>query len=118
MALMTSWVESANSAETPFPLNNLPYGVYSLEGEPRRLGVAIGDFVLDLAAVADHLPVSADMLGDPRGWNGVMEAGPEVWRELRDTLTLHGAAQGDGFRIGFGTCSGRLLPAGPDPYAA
>ncbi len=34
-----------------------------------------------------------------------------------DTITLHGAAQGDGYRIGFGTCTGTLLPARPDPYA-
>jgi len=30
-----------------------------------------------------------------------------------DTLTLKGAAQGDGFRIGFGECAGKILPA-PD----
>ena len=35
-----------------------------------------------------------------------------------DTITLHGAAQGDGYRIGFGTCTGMLLPALPDPYAS
>ena len=34
-----------------------------------------------------------------------------------DTLTLRGAAQGDGFTIGFGDCSGTILPALKDPYA-
>ena len=34
-----------------------------------------------------------------------------------DTLTLSGHAKGDGFTIGFGTCSGKILPALPDPYA-
>ncbi|MDX5403191.1 MAG: fumarylacetoacetate hydrolase family protein, partial [Rhodobacterales bacterium] len=34
-----------------------------------------------------------------------------------DTLTLHGAAHGDGYTIGFGDCSGTLLPALTDPYA-
>jgi fumarylacetoacetase len=28
-----------------------------------------------------------------------------------DTLTLRGHAQGDGYRVGFGECSGRILPA-------
>ena len=28
-----------------------------------------------------------------------------------DTLTLRGAAMGDGFRVGFGECAGKLLPA-------
>jgi fumarylacetoacetase len=86
MGLMTSWVESANSPDTPFPLNNLPYGVYSLQDGPRRLGVAIGDMVLDVMAVADHLGVPAETLSDPRGWNGVMEAGPETWTSLRSAL--------------------------------
>ncbi|MEL6242258.1 MAG: fumarylacetoacetase [Pseudomonadota bacterium] len=33
-----------------------------------------------------------------------------------DTLTLRGHAQGDGYRIGFGECSGTILPALDDPY--
>ncbi|MFC2967408.1 fumarylacetoacetase [Acidimangrovimonas pyrenivorans] len=33
-----------------------------------------------------------------------------------DTLTLRGAAKGDGYRIGFGACSGKILPAPPNPY--
>jgi len=34
-----------------------------------------------------------------------------------DTLTLRGAAQGDGYKIGFGECVGTVLPALTDPYA-
>ncbi|MCL4141608.1 UNVERIFIED_CONTAM: hypothetical protein GTU68_063098 [Idotea baltica] len=34
-----------------------------------------------------------------------------------DTLILTGHAQGEGYRIGFGTCSGKILPALADPYA-
>ena len=46
-----SWLESANSATTDFPLQNLPYGVFTRRGsgEKPRIGVAIGDFVLDVA---------------------------------------------------------------------
>jgi len=33
-----------------------------------------------------------------------------------DTLTLRGAAKGDGFTIGFGDCTGTILPALADPY--
>ena len=41
--LLRSWVESANTPETDFPLNNLPYGVFSSgEGTMPRCGVAIG----------------------------------------------------------------------------
>ena len=34
-----------------------------------------------------------------------------------DTLTLTGAAHGDGYRIGFGECVGQVLPALADPFA-
>jgi len=56
MTLMKSWVTSANSPDTPFPLNNLPYGVFSLNGEDARCGVAIGDMILDMDAQL-HMPL-------------------------------------------------------------
>ena len=47
--LMPSQVLSANRPDCDFPLNNLPYGVFSTAGEAPRCGVAIGDMILDLA---------------------------------------------------------------------
>jgi fumarylacetoacetase len=48
---LQSWVESANDPATDFPLQNLPFGRFRRsEGEPWRIGVAIGDQVLDLQA--------------------------------------------------------------------
>ncbi len=87
MTLQKSWVASANTPNTPFPLNNLPYGVFSVSGGARRLGVAIGDRILDVAAVADALPVDASILSDPRGWNGLMELGQAQWQVFRRALT-------------------------------
>lgn len=49
---LTSWVESANG-HSQFPVQNLPYGIFSPEGEEPRVGVAIGDAILDLAACVD-----------------------------------------------------------------
>jgi hypothetical protein len=49
MPLLRSWVESANRADAEFPLNNLPCGVFSRGEDEPRCGVAIGDFVLDVA---------------------------------------------------------------------
>jgi fumarylacetoacetase len=47
----TSWVESANG-HADFPVQNLPLGVFSVgNGEP-RIGVAIGDMILDLKGVS------------------------------------------------------------------
>ncbi|MEY2782898.1 MAG: hypothetical protein RLZZ134_957, partial [Pseudomonadota bacterium] len=56
---LTSWVASANSANTDFPIQNLPFAVFRRQGasEAFRGGVAIGDQIVDLAAVlkGNHL---------------------------------------------------------------
>lgn len=48
---LRSWVESANG-HREFPIQNLPLGVFSRSGESPRGGIAIGDSILDLAALA------------------------------------------------------------------
>jgi fumarylacetoacetase len=57
---LTSWVASANDASTDFPIQNLPYGRVRRLGsdEPWRIGVAIGDQVLDLRLALDAMPWS------------------------------------------------------------
>ena len=50
---LTSWVESAQGSD--FPIQNLPLGIFSIGERRRRAGVAIGDFVLDLAAITELL---------------------------------------------------------------
>ena len=89
MPLMKSWVDSANSAETDFPLNNLPCGVFSRGDDDPRCGMAIGDYILDLSALeAEGLLRLADQpLFDVPFWNEVMEAGREVWADLRAQVT-------------------------------
>jgi fumarylacetoacetase len=85
MALMKSWVTGANAADGPFPLNNLPYGVFS-DGSPPRCCTAIGDYVLDLAALekAGLLPESG--FAEP-ALNTFMARGPEAWVDVRRRLT-------------------------------
>lgn len=86
---LRSWVASANDGATDFPLENLPYGVFSEKGGAPRCGVAIGDFVLDVAALeaAGVIALSGGpLLGEAR-WNPVMAAGPAVWGALRERLT-------------------------------
>ncbi|WP_282022216.1 fumarylacetoacetase [Ruegeria faecimaris] len=101
MPLKKSWVSSANSADHPFPLNNLPYGVFSTGGEDPHCGVAIGDMILDVtAAEAEGLVVLDDEpLFDLPFWNPLMEQGPAVWAALRnrlmDLLAEGSAAQED-----------------------
>jgi fumarylacetoacetase len=89
MPLTKSWVTSANVADGPFPLNNLPYGVFSTNDTEPRCGVAIGDMVLDMAAAeeAGIIDLSEEPLFDVPFWNDLMEQGPAVWAALRARLT-------------------------------
>lgn len=89
MALMKSWVTSANSADCPFPLNNLPYGVFSVDGNDPRCGVAIGDQILDVteAEAKGIIDLATAPLFDVPFWNDLMEQGPAVWAALRARLT-------------------------------
>ncbi|MDD9720219.1 fumarylacetoacetase [Sulfitobacter sp. PR48] len=89
MTLLQSWVESANSANTDFPLNNLPYGVFETNTLEPRCGVAIGDMILDMAAMEENglIDLAEEPVFDVPYWNDVMELGPEGWAALRNRLT-------------------------------
>ena len=49
---LKSWVASANSANTEFPIQNLPFAIFRRKGhnEAFRAGVAIGEHIVDLRA--------------------------------------------------------------------
>ena len=102
MGLVRSWVESANVPEGPFPLNNLPCGVFSTAGDAPRCGVAIGDFVIDMAALEEEglLVLDGFPLLDVPFWNEIMAAGPATWAAMRARLTeLLAAASTDRGRV-------------------
>ncbi|MCX4818646.1 fumarylacetoacetase [Streptomyces sp. NBC_01142] len=73
----------------PFGPHNLPYGVFTTADEPdrRRLGVRIGDHVLDAGAAALALgsPYAA-LLAQP-SLNPLLSAGRTAWRDVRRALT-------------------------------
>lgn len=81
--LMKSWVDSANAPLCPFPLNNLPYGVFD-DGAGARCGVAIGDQIVDVTRTGWQ-SVSAEIFERSR-WNPFMAAGPAVWTGFRSEL--------------------------------
>ncbi len=89
MTLLKSWVASANNADTPFPLNNLPYGVFCTDGSEPRCGVAIGEMILDCQAAEELglIDLGEDPLFDLPFWNDLMEQGPAIWAALRQRLT-------------------------------
>ncbi|HEY5986502.1 MAG TPA: fumarylacetoacetase [Streptosporangiaceae bacterium] len=84
----TSWVPVL--PDNHFPLQNLPYGVFRPTGKPPRVGVAIGEHVLDLAALADTGLLAESV---PRrrfattSLNAFMAAGPVAWAATRSRLT-------------------------------
>ncbi|URD60507.1 fumarylacetoacetase [Sphingomonas sp. KRR8] len=83
---LTSWVHSANG-HRDFPIQNLPLGVFSAEGTERRIGVAIGDFILDLTQATDLLDEEhREDLGHPL-LNAWLARGPGAQRALRHRLS-------------------------------
>ena len=85
--LIRSWVESANTPDTDFPLNNLPYGVFSRDGIGPRCGVAIGDYILDAATLEAEGLVSFGGALQTGTWNAFMAQGNAKWVSLRGALT-------------------------------
>lgn len=83
MTLKRSWVESANNANTQFPLNNLPYGVFSTADKDARCGVAIGDHVLDLKGLESEGVIAFDGVFKSTNWNSFMALGQTQWKALR-----------------------------------
>jgi fumarylacetoacetase len=86
-----SFVESANAPDSEFPIQNLPFGVFRTSAdESPRVGVAIGDQILDVAAAASAFngPAveAAKSCAAPR-LNHFMSLGPQVWSALRLALS-------------------------------
>ena len=91
---LTSWVESANTQGTEFPIQNLPFAVFKRKNsaEQFRGGVAIGDQIVDLAAVSQ-----AGALGETleqellacseTTLNRFMAMGRESWSAVRHALS-------------------------------
>jgi fumarylacetoacetase len=86
---LASWVPSAQAAGTDFPIQNLPFGIFSRRGaNDGRVGVAIGDQILDVAACAglglfrEDAAVAAGTCGEP-GLDLLMALGRRGARALR-----------------------------------
>jgi fumarylacetoacetase len=90
---LISWVESANGPETDFPIQNLPFGVFTHPGEAdtvARVGVAIGDSILDVSSAisASLLPPStAAVACRSATLNGLMALDKVEQSELRAAIS-------------------------------
>ena len=100
---LESWVESAQDPATDFPIQNLPFGVFRRRAgiESPRVGVAIGDMILDVAAARDERLLAggdaiaaAERCREP-ALNGLMALGPRHWTALRSALSRLLRADGE-----------------------
>ncbi len=86
----TSWVATANAGDCAFPLQNLPYGVFSTPGTAPRVGVAIGDCILDLSRIegAGLLELGTPWrVFDRANVNAFMALGQGAWSSVRASLS-------------------------------
>ncbi|HEY1987784.1 MAG TPA: fumarylacetoacetase [Terracidiphilus sp.] len=88
---VNSWVTSANDSATDFPIENLPYGVFRYRYQT-RIGVAIGNQILDLHACADAglldgLTDEAFAACKANVLNPLMALGSDAWLPLRKRVT-------------------------------
>jgi fumarylacetoacetase len=118
---LTSWVESAQDRSSDFPIQNLPFGVFSTSNDAsaeRRVGVAIGDAILDIRAAIEADLITGDALAAAihcRGGtlNALMGAGPSAWRALRRAISALLSAESEVGRRA-SAMRGRLLVAQAD----
>jgi fumarylacetoacetase len=82
---LPTWVPGA--AGSRFDVDNLPYGVFSRGGEEPRVGVRIGDFVLDLAPVAAAEMLDMHHVFEERSINALMAEGRAVRESVRRWVT-------------------------------
>lgn len=80
-----TWVEGA--AGSLFDVDNLPYGVFSRPGEEPRVGVRIGELVLDLSPVAATEMLDVHHVFLQRSLNALMAEGRLVRESLRRWIT-------------------------------
>ena len=107
---LTSWVTSANVQNAEYPIQNLPFAVFKEKGSNQtfRGGVAIGDQVLDLKALADQNIFDGDVKKaltacSHSTLNEFMAMGASVWSALRLALS-RGLRTGSSQQAVFESC--------------
>ncbi len=105
-----SWLAAANRIDGDFPIQNLPFAVFRRKesGEAFRGGVAIGDQILDLAAVAArglfHGPAVAGICAAGGSTlNELMRLGPQVSTAVRRAL-FQGLLEGSSLQGALQAC--------------
>ncbi len=74
-------------ADHPFGIHNLPYGVYSTGGGERRVGVRVGDRVLDVADLAGHVGMESAAVWRTGSLTAFLAEPRAAWSAAREWLT-------------------------------
>ena len=83
---MTSWLDLP--ADHPFGLATLPFGVFSTDDpDLRRVGVRVGDHVLDAARAAETVGMESGVCWEQPSLNHYLARGPQAWAAARTWLT-------------------------------
>ncbi len=83
---MTSWLDLP--ADHPFGLATLPFGVFSTDDpDLRRVGVRVGDYVLDAARAAETAGMESGVSWEQPSLNHYLALGPQAWAAARAWLT-------------------------------
>jgi len=89
-----SWVQSANTDTSDFPIENLPYGCFHELSDvslQKKIGVAIGDYILPLSHLSQHIAIPEPLkagfvLLDQLDMNAFMALPPSFQEQMRDFL--------------------------------
>jgi fumarylacetoacetase len=79
------------SRDSHFPIQNLPFGVFQPKDGRPRVGVAIGDFIVDLSVLEELRHFQSSEFGDQKifsqdSLNGFLVLGRPAWRKTREIL--------------------------------
>ncbi|MDB6180848.1 fumarylacetoacetase [Paracoccus fistulariae] len=82
-----SWIAAANKEDCDFPIQNLPFGVFSTADSAPRCGVAIGDMIVDLAECEARGLLDAKGSFARPHLNDFIALGRPAWDRIRERLT-------------------------------
>ena len=84
-----SWIEIA--ADSEFPIQNLPFGIFSTPDRDPRVGVAIGEYILDLCVLGrqdffELIDLDPNVFHRP-SLNDFIALGKPIWRAVRNRVS-------------------------------
>ncbi|GAA4440046.1 fumarylacetoacetase [Pontibacter saemangeumensis] len=84
-----SWIEIA--ADSEFPIQNLPFGIFSTPDRDPRVGVAIGDYILDMCVLGrqnffELIDLDPNVFHRP-ALNDFIALGKPIWRAVRNRVS-------------------------------